>query len=176
MKNLKHRAIALIAVAVVLSTTTACSTIKTEPHYLGFKERITQGEKQLFAGSQLTVDEQVQTTARLAGGKTSKQIMSTAILMDGYKRAIIRRELPTGSLEANWGREIDLVFSIQLCNQIVSSLQTLFIGCADQPASPLISVRKRITLTGSREVTVQFPENVVWTYQVLDQSSPVVWE
>jgi hypothetical protein len=176
MKNLKRRAIALIAVAVALSTTTACSTIKTEPHYLGFKERITQGEKQLFAGSQLTVDEQVQTKARLSGGKDSKQIMSSAILMDGYKRAIIRRELLAGSLEANWGREIDLVFSIQLCNQIVSSSQTSFIGCADQPASPPISVRKRITLIGSREVTVQFPENVVWTYQVLDQSSPVVWE
>lgn len=173
MKNLNRKSGTVIVAVVASIITIGCSTISTEPHYIGSKERITQGDKQLYAGAQLTESGQLRTIAELPADKDSKQFLSTVILMDGYKQAIVRRELPAGGIKANWGREIDLVFSIQPCNQPAQPHPTSIIKCADQPASLPVLVRKKITLIGGREVTVQFPDGVLWTYQVLDQTSPV---
>lgn len=173
MRNLHSMTAPIIAAVIVSIVTGGCMTTQPgHPRYLGFSERVTQGGKQLYAGSNLTERDQVLATAELRGARQVKQTMETTILLAGFKQAIIQRELPSQGFESNFGRETDFVFSIQPCNQVVE--RNNLMECGDQSAPPPVSVRKKITLVGGQKVTVQFPDGIVWTYQVLDQASPLV--
>lgn len=141
------------------------------PRYVGFRETVTQSGKQLHAGANLAQADQVLAPAGIQNTRESESMMTT-IPLAGFREAIIRRDLPRGGFKGNWGRETEVVFSFQVCRAIV--IHDFLVECHDQPAQPVMSVRKRVTLLGGQGATVPFPEGVVWTYWVLDQASAAV--
>ncbi|MBZ2208454.1 hypothetical protein I4X03_014405 [Massilia sp. R798] len=94
----------------------------------------------------------------------------TTVELAGFKSAILRRDMSSGGFDGNIGREVELTFSIQPCREV--SVQDKVLTCADRTAAPPIYIARRIALIGGRHITVELPEGVKWTYQVLDQKSP----
>lgn len=140
--------------------------------YLGYSEMVTQGQARLYAGSSLKERSGVQSAAMLQANLQSTYTLTTTVILGGGNQALIRRHLPAGGFEENFGREAEMVFSIQPCNRFGS--ENGLVVCADESAPPPAVVSKRILLKGGQNVTVHFPGDVTWTYRVLEQASPLI--
>lgn len=144
------------------------------PRYLGYRETVTQGGKLLAPpASQLTEQTRVAAAAELFSKTHSKQSMATVLQLAGPKQVLIRRTFISGSFEENFGHEAEIAFSIQPCNRVGREANGVPV-CGDQPVAMPTVITRRITLVGGEKLAIQFPEGVEWTYQVLDQASPIV--
>jgi len=159
---------ASVVVAGCASTQTPHSTAK----YLGYSELVTQGTARLYAGSSLKERNGVEAAAALQANRQSTYTLTTTVILAGGQQALIRRHLPAGGFDESFGRETEMVFSIQPCNQFGS--ENGLVVCADRSAPPPAVISRRVLLKGGQEVTVQFPGDVTWTYQVLEQASPLI--
>jgi hypothetical protein len=99
--------------------------------------------------------------------------MATVLQLAGFKQVLIRRTFASGGFEENFGHEAEIAFSIQQCNRVGTDGNRIPV-CTDQPAAMPTVISRRITLTGGQKLAIQFPEGVEWTYQVLDQASPII--
>jgi hypothetical protein len=170
-----NRAVNIVAAVTAIVAVTGCaSTQPSKPttRYLGYSEAVSQGETRLYAGGSLEEQGHVAAAAALQANHKSSYVMTTTVLLAGRGNAIIRREFPVSGFQESFGRETEVLFSIQPCNRL--GVENGHIVCTDHSAEAPVVIPTRLLLRGGQKVAVQFPGNVVWTYQVLDQASPLI--
>lgn len=92
---------------------------------------------------------------------------STATVLDGYGMAIISIEQPSGTLETEFGKETELVFTIQPCTKIEAATQSNGVRCFDNAAPTPITQTQKIKLDGGESVLARFPHNVELSFSVI---------
>lgn len=163
---------AVIAVGLIVAGCASSQSTQLTPRFLGYSEALYQGEKLLFSGDSLVEQERVAAAAALQANRGVSFTMVTKVILPQGGQAIIRRQLPLSGYEESFGRETEMVFSIQLCNQLGN--ENGGVVCRDASAQPPTTISKRILMSGGQKVTVQFPHDIQWTYKVLDQVSPMI--
>ena len=164
--------VAGVAASVVVAGCASSQAPRSTAKYLGYSELVTQGPARLYAGSSLKERNGVAAAALLQANRQSTYTLTTTVILAGGQQALIRRHLPAGGFDENFGRETEMEFSIQPCNQFGS--ENGLVVCTDRSAPPPVVISKRVWLKGGQKVTVQFPGNVTWIYQVLEQASPLI--
>jgi hypothetical protein len=163
---------AALASVVIISGCASTQPTQATQRYLGYSEAVTQDGQRLFAGASLAAQGRVAAAAELQAKGRTKQTFATTVHLAGLRQAIIRREFPASGFKESFGGEAKIIFSIQRCESV--GIENNIPMCVDQPAAAPVVVSKNVLLTGGQKVTVKFPEGVMWTYQVLDQASPLI--
>ena len=164
--------VAGVAASVVVAGCASSQAPRSTAKYLGYSELVTQGQVRLYAGSSLEERNGVAAAALLQANRQSTYTLTTTVILSGGQQALIRRHLPAGGFDENFGRVTEMEFSIQPCNQFGS--ENGLVVCTDRAAPRPVVISKRVLLKGGQKVTVQFPGNLTWTYQVLEQASPLI--
>lgn len=144
----------------------------SEARYIGHFEKIVQGKNSLAAlgtlSSFASFKQQAEVSKQALG---DSWISSRVILIEGVGQALTTLEIPSGSLESRYGQTVELIFLIQPCRVIEIQKQ---IRCTDLPLLPSMRAQKQIVLKGGERITASFSNDLHWTYEVLDQSSPFI--
>ena len=173
MTHLNHKkqiGITLIAtLALLLSACASKQTEKPSTRYVGFSEALLLNDKTLHSGEQFLDYNTLVEKARMLEGHNTKSWFSTTVPTPSGQIVIVRREFAVGSIETNFGKPAELIFSIQPCINIQNNPQ---IVCRDPvPASAMI-VRKQIIVRGGESLVAHFANGMIWKYILLDQPEP----
>ena len=162
--------------SALVSLISGCATPSiarvSEPRFLGYSEVVRQSDRLLFSGAHLAQQSRFAATAEFQSLGSHRQLLVTTVQLKDFRQAIIRRELPQGGLEGSFGKEAELIFSFQPCTNW--AYENRIAVCTDQPAAAPVVVHQKAALTGGNKIVVHFPGDIEWTYEVLDQSSPIL--
>lgn len=172
IQSIRNTFFAFALAYLISGCATAPAARALDPRFLGYSEIVKQGDKKLFSGAHLVEQSRFAATAGVQSLGANRQLLVTTVHLKDFRQAIIRRELPNGGFEGSFGKEAELIFSLQPCTHW--TYEDRIAVCADQPAAVPIVVHQKAVLTGGNKIVVQFPGDIEWTYEVLDQSSPIL--
>lgn len=175
-RNIANKSAVGIVVAILLSGCASSAVEQHKPRYLGYRETFTQNGKSLMQhGASLTKQSTFEAKGERDRTVPALSTRAFPVQLAGFNRALVKQSFTSGSFESNFGHETELIFSFQPCHSIEGEPAKL-LTCIDQPAATATVVSKKITLVGGQKLAIQFPQGVEWTYEVLDQASPIADE
>lgn len=171
----KHTTLKMTRIAGLLSLTIAsgagwCDEI-SNGRTVGYSLAVNQADRIIANHTKPMTWNELQAKAELEKkGLGSSWRFSTASILDGYGMAIVSIEQPKGTLETDFGKEAELVFSIQPCTEITTSMQANGVRCMQENPRPALTQTFRMKLAGGETATARFPHEVTMSISVIDQS------